>query len=286
MIKRMMMYIPIIKPDKKIKIIWDLLVIFIISIYFFLIPMQICFDMFFDDELELLFENNNVNHRVAGFITLFPEIMLIFDTILKFITGYYENGIIVEDKSLIIHHYIKKGLIFDILSYLPLILTSIFKKSFPELTSFLKCLQLLLFFKLKRVKIAISNYEEIIASNGKHDFLLSACKLMYVILFITHLNGCIWHACAYFSLGGNNLTWLDYSQLKSSHWAVRYLYSLYWAISIMATIGFGEKISPQNNYECILGIFILIISVLLFGYCINSMKQILDMMFKEEQEYK
>ena len=281
-----MTYVPVIKPDKKMKIIWDLIIIFIISIYFFLIPMQLCFDMFFDDELELLFEKYNVNHSLAGFIILFPEIMLIIDTLLKFITGYYENGIIVEDKSLIVHHYLKKGLLFDILSYLPVIIQSIFKQSFPELALLLKSLQLLLFFKLKRVKIAISNYEEIIASNGKHDFLLSACKLMYVILFITHLNGCIWHACAYFYSNGDNLTWLDYSQLKSSHWTIRYIYSLYWAISIMATIGFGEKISPQNNLECILGIFILIISVLLFGYCINSMKQILDMMSKEEQEYK
>ena len=55
---------------------------------------------------------------------------------------------------------------------------------------------------------------------------------------------------------------------------------------MMATIGFGEKISPRNSLECVGGVFILIVSVLLFGYCINTMKQILDMWSKEEQEYK
>ncbi len=248
--------------------------------------MQLCFDMFYDDELEAVFETYHLNHNVAAFITLLPEMMLIIDTFLKFITGYYENGVIVEDKSLIVHHYIKKGLFFDCLTYIPVIMQGIFRKHFPFISLIVKELQLLMFFKIKRVKIAISNYEEIIASNGKHDFVLSFTKLMYVIIFITHVNACVWHAIGYFNTNEHVTTWLDYSGLRSEHWLVRYMYSFYWAISMMSTIGFGEKISPRNSLECAGGVVILIISVLLFGYCINSMKQILDMMSKEENDYK
>ena len=50
---------------------------------------------------------------------------------------------------------------------------------------------------------------------------------------------------------------------------------------MMGTIGFGEKISPS-----FVGIFIIITSIMAFGYCINTMKQILDLWSKEEQEYK
>ena len=248
--------------------------------------MQLCFDMFYDDELEILFETYHLNKGLVEFIIILPELMLIIDTLLKFITGFYENGVIVEEKATIVHHYIRKGLVFDCLTYIPVLMQGIFRKKFPWIGLIVKELQLLMFFKIKRVKIAISNYEEIIASNGKHDFLLSFFKLMYVILFITHVNACIWHALAYFHPDINAITWLDYSGLKTSNWVVRYLYSFYWAISMMATIGFGEKISPRNNLECVGGMLILIISVLLFGYCINSMKQILDMMSKEENEYK
>ena len=249
--------------------------------------MQICFDMFYDDELEKLFEEYELNHNLVSFIIIFPEMMLIIDTLLKFITGFYENGIVVEEKSKILHHYIKKGLIFDCLSYIPVITQGFFREKYPWIGSILKELQLLMFFKIKRVKIAILNFEEITASNGKHDYLLSFFRLMYVILFITHLNACVWHAFAYFHPDKDHIiTWLDSSGLKETSWIVRYLYSFYWAISMMATIGFGEKISPSNKIECAGGILILIVSVLLFGYCINSMKQILDMMSKQENEYK
>ena len=248
--------------------------------------MQLCFDMFYDDELEELFATHHMNHSLAQFIVLLPELMLIMDTIMKFFTGYYENGVVVEDKGMIFHHYIKKGLVYDILTYFPVLMQGILRKMVPWVGVIVKELQLLMFFKIKRVKVATLNYEEIIASNGKHDFVLSFVKLMYVILFITHLNACIWHAIAYFNPQADAFTWLDYSGLKESHWVIRYIYSFYWAISMMATIGFGEKISPRNSLECVGGVFILIVSVLLFGYCINTMKQILDMWSKEEQEYK
>jgi len=279
------LYIPIIRPDKKVKIIWDLIIIFMISFFFFVIPMQLCFDMFYDDEFEQLFKDYHLNSSLAFFIVFLPEIFLIFDTLLKFVTGYYENGVVVEDRGLIIHHYIKKGLVFDIVSYLPVLAQSVVKTYFPKISYILKIFQLLMFFKIKRVKIAVSNYEEIIASGGKHDYLLSACKLIYVIIFITHLNACFWHMTAFF-YPGNCCTWLDSSNLRNSHWGVRYINSFYWSISMMATIGTGDKTSPQNNVEIVVSTFIAVVSVFFFGYCINSMKQILDMMSKEENDYK
>jgi len=275
--------IPTIRPDKKIKIIWDLVIILIISLYFYIIPMQLSFDMFYDDELEYFFQKHYVNPSLASFLVIFPEMLLIIDTLLKFITGFYENGIVIEDKISIIHHYLRTGLVFDILSYLPVLVQSIMKQVFPQIMEILKFFQLLMFFKIKRVKMAIFNYEEIIASNGKHDFLLTFCKMMYVIIFITHLNACIWHAIAYFNPG---VSWLDFNGFRQDYWTERYIYSFYWAISMFATIGFGEKISPRNCIECMMGGLILIISVLLIGYCINSMKQLLDMMSVQENEYK
>ena len=208
--------------------------------------MQICFDVFYDDEVEKLFEEYHLNHYLLSFITMIPEIILIIDTLLKFFTGFYEDGIIVVDRSEIFHHYIRKGLIFDCLSFIPVITQGFFRQKYPWIGSILKELQLLMFFKIKRVKIAISTFEEIIASNGKHDYLLRFFRLMYVILFIAHLNACIWHAFVFFHPDKENtITWLDSSLLKESNWIVRYLYSFYWAVSMMATIGFEEKIIPK-----------------------------------------
>lgn len=248
--------------------------------------MQLCFDIFYDEELLHAFHSLNMNSNLANFISLLPEIMLLIDTVLKFFTGFYENGIIVEEKSIIAHHYLKKGLVFDILSYLPVTIQSFVHKYFPNYGWMLRLFQMLMLFKLKRVKTAVSNYQEIISANGKHDCFLSACKLMYVIIFIAHLNACIFHAVAFYAPDDNYETWLTDSGLKHSSWVERYVNVFYWSVSVMATIGYGEKIGPRNNLECVVGSFILIESLLLSGYCINTMKELVDMMTKDEKDYK
>lgn len=285
-LQKLSSYIPVIKPNTKSKIMWDMLIIVIISLFFFVIPAQICFDMFYDDELEYFFHKYHFNPHVAELFIFFPEVFLMIDTLSKFITGYYENGVIVEDKLSIVHHYLKNGLLTDLLSYFPILIQGIVKKFFPSFGFFLKIFQFLMFFKLKRVKTAILNFEAIIASNGKHDFFLSFCRMMAVIIFISHVNACIWHSFAYYFPDDECCTWLDSSGLKNRHWTTKYIYSFYWAISIMSTIGFDVKISPQNNLECLGGACILFVSVLMFGYCLNTMKQLLDMMSSKENEYK
>ena len=256
-----------------------------------MIPMQLCFDVFYDDAIEEALIEHHINQHIAQFIVMIPEIFLILDTLLKFITGFYEDGVIVVDKKEIVKHYLKKGLIFDIFSYFPVITQGVLRKSYPTLFDeheiTIKYLQLMLFFKLKRVTIAINNFEEIISSKGGHDFILSAFRLLYVIFFVTHMNACIWHAVGYFNPEAESVnTWLKQSGIVNEHWLVKYLTCMYWSISTFATIGFDHKISPQNNLEMLAGVFILVVSVLIFAFSINSMKQILDMMSKEEKEYK
>ena len=274
----------------KIKLVWDLIVIFVISVYFYLIPMQLFFDIFYDDELEKAFQYTNMNHYLIKFIIMLPEIFLIIDTLLKFITGFYENGIVVTQKSKIFAHYLHKGLLFDILSYFPVIMQGIIRTNFPEQFEnhpiIIKELQLLMFFKVKRVQIAISNYEEIIASKGNRGIMLSFFRLLYVVLFVTHINACLWHGIAYYNPDESVETWLDGSNLRGQYWLIKYVYSFYWAITSVATIGYGEKVSPQNNLEIMLGSFIVIISLLLTCFCINSTKLIFDAISKQENEYK
>ena len=253
--------------------------------------MQICFDVFYDDEFEESLANIKIDHSLTKFLVMIPEIFLIFDTLLKFITGFYEDGVIVIDRKEIMHHYLKKGLIFDILSYSPAITQGILRKSFPDIfeghENLIRYFQMLMFFKINRVKTALSNFEEVIASVGRHDYILTSFRLLSLILFLTHLNACVWHAAAFFNPDTLAMTWLKKSNLNDEYWLFKYLHSLYWSLSMVATIGTNvDNITPQNNIETITAGWILIVSVFVFAFSINSMKQILDMMSKQELEYK
>ena len=119
--------IPVIKPNQKAKIMWDVLILIIIVFFFFVIPVQISFDIVYDEQFTMLMDEKNMSSSLTHFILMTPEFIMITDTMLKFITGYYEQGIIIMNKGKIIHKYLKKGLIYDVLSYCPIILQAFYK---------------------------------------------------------------------------------------------------------------------------------------------------------------
>ena len=254
-----------------------------ILLYFFIIPLQIAFDINCTDKFHSYLLSLNMNYHLTELIVLIPEILLVLDTFLKFITGYYENGLVITSKTKIIEHYLKKGLIFDLLSYCPILAQSIFSNN----SMILKIMQLLLFLKFKRIRIIISNFQEIISLQGQNDYILSLLLLVFQTIFFAHINACIWHTTAYYYVGDSNtLTWLDYSNTKDISWVSRYLYSIFWAISVLVTIGYGEKVSPQNDTELCVGTLIFLASALFFGYTINAMREIFTMMNENEKNFK
>ena len=260
--------------------LWDILILHIILLYFLIIPLQISFD-FIHETFFLSFLNSlHVTYYLARFLVFLPEMLLIVDSLLKLITGYYENGLVITSSSHIVTHYLKKGLIFDLLSYCPVLFQSIFYHS----SMALKILQILMFLKVKRIKIIVSNFQEMISLKGQNDHILSLIKLIIQIIFFTHINACIWHAVAYYNDSGN--TWLDSSNIKNLDWLSQYFYSFFWAVSCLVTIGSGDKMSPQNNLELVCATIIFLISSIYFGYNLNCMREIFDLMNKKEKNYK
>lgn len=251
--------------------------------------MQLSFDFYYDIEFEQYAEKKHLSHSLTKMVLILPESILILDTTLKMITGYYENGFVVMDRKKIFYKYLKKNLIYDILSYCPILFQGFYKEViFNNSHSYgviLKCLQLLVFCKLKRIRTMIQNFEQIIVLNGEHDYILSFFKVCLKIVFTAHINACVWHAVAY-NNHMDDSTWLDSSGLRGASWTTKYWNSLYWATSVMVTSGYGEKVSPQNHTELFTGVCILLVSSFAFGFTLNSMKEIFDQISKNESEFK
>lgn len=271
-----------IKPYQKAKVLWDILILLTIVFYFFLIPLQISFDFYFDEKLHHFFIEKELSPFLSEFLVLLPDFLLMIDTLLKFITGFYENGVVITEKREIIQHYLKKGLFFDVLSYFPIIAQPFLK---PTMLGgfFLKFVQLLMFCKLKRVQIIMLNFQEIISLKGRHDYVLQLLILAFKIVLFSHVIACLWHAVAFYSQDGTS--WLDDLGLRNVSWDLRYWRTLYWSVSVMVTISNGQ-ISPQNKMEYSVGVIVFLISALFFGYSLNQMRGIFDMMEKNERIYK
>jgi hypothetical protein len=58
----------------------------------------------------------------------------------------------------------------------------------------------------------------------------------------------------------------------------RYLYSLYWAIAIVETIGYGD-IEPEQPMTVIMLLFVLLIGVFVFSYLMGNVTSIVHLFY-------
>lgn len=57
-------------------------------------------------------------------------------------------------------------------------------------------------------------------------------------------------------------------EVSDSGWGSQYLYSLYWAVTTIVTVGYGD-ITPQNEWEVVAAMIVELSGSALFGYLIN-----------------
>lgn len=63
-------------------------------------------------------------------------------------------------------------------------------------------------------------------------------------------------------------SWLQHIGIQNASWSTQYIYSLYWSVTTIVTVGYGD-ITPQNEYEISVTIIVELLGSALFGYLIN-----------------
>lgn len=106
---------------------------------------------------------------------------------------------------------------------------------------------------------------EILELNSVLAAIMTFVKLFLFVLFFAHILGCIFHFTA--RQEDKDDSWLG--DLYDSVWYIRYVNSLYWGVTTMTTVGYGD-ISPSNPTERLLGIFLLLIACGGFAFTMNS----------------
>ncbi|MCL7036347.1 hypothetical protein MKW94_018384 [Papaver nudicaule] len=197
------------------------------------------------------------------------------DIVLTFFVAYLDRTtyLLVDDRKKIAVRYMTKfWLPLDVASTLPLQLIYRGLTGKTKTGAVFSFLNLLRLWRLRRVGKLFARLEK---DTRFSYFWTRYIKLICVTLFIVHSVGCFqyWMATHYFD---KEKTWIgaNLGNFEDRSIWIGYTYSLYWTITTLTTVGYGD-LHAQNTREKIFNIFFMFFNIGLTAYLIGNMTNLI-----------
>ncbi|CAD8186370.1 unnamed protein product [Paramecium pentaurelia] len=253
----------VIDPTNRFIILWDIIMFFVILNLIILIP----FFWSFDQSYPIL--------RIEE-MSLFIIFFLI-DIILKLNIAIIKKGNIIKTRKYILKKYLKTSFILDVL-YLFLVYYTMKIESILIFISFCA-------FSLIKLQRVIGKIVKLLNLSEIQREIISLINLIITINLIAHFMACIWHYIGITTMEYEKNSWILHKNLQDDTKQIRYIFSYYWAIVTMITVGYGD-ITPQNHEEAFSCIFLMLLSCAVFTFSLNQVGTIVQNINKQKRQFQ
>ncbi|XP_019381151.1 PREDICTED: cyclic nucleotide-gated cation channel alpha-3 isoform X1 [Gavialis gangeticus] len=204
------------------------------------------------------------------------DMVYVFDTLIRFRTGFLEQGLLVRDEKKLRERYTSTVQFkLDMLSLVPTDLAYFkFGLNYPELrfNRLLRFSRLFEFFDRTETR---TNYPNIFRIGN----------LVLYILIIIHWNACIYFAISkMIGFGTDSWVYPNISHPEYGRLSRKYIYSLYWSTLTLTTI--GETPPPVKDEEFLFVVIDFLVGVLIFATIVGNVGSMISNMNASRAEFQ
>eukprot|EP00347_Sterkiella_histriomuscorum_P011514 403372162 len=258
-------------PDNSFKTFWDVSSCFIILHFSILFPMTIAFEDFQPEYASTFFK--------------LSEIWFMIDVLINLSTGYYDKGVLIMERRKITIQYLRGWFFLDVFCAIPFFFTAYFIKHKDPNHSIVEQEELNYYDSIsldlqKMMVIRLTRFVKIdklliqIVTDLMHA-MFRFFKLISFAFYCSHWLACLYYSTAFAIQTSEPKTWVNQTGLQNSSVGEKYVNALYWVVTTMATVGYGD-IKPQTTQERLIAILVMLISASIYAFIINDIGHIVS----------
>lgn len=244
--------------------VWNCIILVMLCLTIIFVPLQVAF----------------MDKNIAFIVTfeVVVDIFFFMDIIFNFITPYseYGTGRIIKNHKAIAKHYITHWFFFDLFALIPLHQFKAFRViRFIRIIRFIKFFKLIRIYRYKKKVKKITSTQSIMY-HGLYASWFRLARMFFVLFAYAHVLACFW----YFAGDIDGESWISNFQshyVEREEFSSSYMYSasLYWAVSTLTTVGYGD-ITVVTQVEILIAGITMLSSITFLTYLTGAMDSLIS----------